>query len=65
MRGLGADEVIDYHATRFEETVKDIDVVFDAVGGETLERSWGVLRSGGRLVTVAASVEQTADDDGI
>jgi NADPH:quinone reductase-like Zn-dependent oxidoreductase len=55
VRGLGADEVIDYRAERFEDVVRDVDVVFDTVGGETLERSWGVLKPGGRLVTVAAS----------
>jgi NADPH:quinone reductase-like Zn-dependent oxidoreductase len=37
-------------------------VVFDAVGGETLERSWDVLKSGGTLVTIAASGERTADE---
>ena len=37
-------------------------MVFDTVGGETLERSWGVLKLGGRLVTVAASGESTADE---
>ena len=62
VRGLGADEVIDYQATRFEEVVRDIDVVFDTVGGETLERSWGVLKPGGTLVTIAASGERTADE---
>jgi NADPH:quinone reductase-like Zn-dependent oxidoreductase len=36
VRGLGADEVIDYRATRFEDAVRDLDVVFDTVGGETL-----------------------------
>jgi NADPH-dependent curcumin reductase CurA len=53
VRGRGADEVIDYRATRFEEVVRDIDAVFDTVGGETLTRSWGVLKSGGVLVTIA------------
>jgi NADPH:quinone reductase-like Zn-dependent oxidoreductase len=62
VRSLGADEVIDYRAERFEEMVRDVDVVFDTVGGETLERSWGVLKPGGRLVTVAASGEQTTDE---
>jgi NADPH:quinone reductase-like Zn-dependent oxidoreductase len=61
VRGLGADQVIDYRATRFEDAVPDLDVVFDTVGGETLERSWGVLRAGGRLVTVAASSEGARD----
>jgi NADPH:quinone reductase-like Zn-dependent oxidoreductase len=62
VRGLGADEVIDYQATRFEDVVRDIDVVFDTVGGETLARSWGVLKPGGRLATIAASSEGTADE---
>src|SRR4051812_34038868 len=62
VRGLGADEVIDYRAERFEDVVRDVDVVFDTVGGETLERSWAVLKPGGRLVTVAASGERTTDE---
>jgi NADPH:quinone reductase-like Zn-dependent oxidoreductase len=45
--------VVDYRTQRFEETVADIDLVFDTVGGETWERSWQVLRSGGRLVSIA------------
>src|SRR5262245_12229065 len=58
VRSLGAHEVIDYRAERFEDVARDVDVVFDTVGGETLERSWGVLKPGGRLVTIAASGEQ-------
>ena len=54
--------MIDYRAERFEERVQKVDAVFDTVGGETLERSWGVLKPGGRLVTVAASGERTTDD---
>jgi len=61
VRGLGADEVIDHRAVRFEDIVHDVDVVFDAVGGDTLARSWRVLGPNGRLVTVAASAEQTTD----
>jgi NADPH:quinone reductase-like Zn-dependent oxidoreductase len=53
--GLGAEELIDYTKTRFEEKVRDIDVVFDTTGGDTLERSRGVLKPGGRLVTVASA----------
>jgi NADPH:quinone reductase-like Zn-dependent oxidoreductase len=55
LRQLGADEVIDYRATRFEDVVKNVDVVVDTVGGETLERSEQVLRDGGRLVTLVGS----------
>jgi NADPH:quinone reductase-like Zn-dependent oxidoreductase len=52
---LGAEQVIDYRASRFEEFVKNADVVFDTVGGETLDRSWSVLRPGGRMVTVVST----------
>ncbi|HEY7322469.1 MAG TPA: NADP-dependent oxidoreductase [Candidatus Binatia bacterium] len=59
---LGADEVIDYRTEQFEDVVRDVDVVFDTVGGETLERSWSVLKPGGKLITVAASGESTTDE---
>jgi NADPH:quinone reductase-like Zn-dependent oxidoreductase len=53
LRELGADEIIDYTTTRFENLVHDANVVLDTVGGDTLKHSWGVLRKGGRLVTIA------------
>ena len=56
VRSLGADDVIDYHATRFDETLRDIDVVLDTIGGETRERSWRVLRKGGVLVTLVSPI---------
>ncbi|MGW3667895.1 NADP-dependent oxidoreductase [Streptomyces sp. NPDC005141] len=52
VRGLGAKTVIDYAGRRFEDEVKDADVVFDTVGGDTLDRSWRVLRPGGVLVGI-------------
>lgn len=58
---LGAHQVIDYHADRFEDSVKQAAVVFDCVGGETLDRSWNALAPGGRLVTIAADVEGSND----
>ena len=61
VRSLGADEVIDYRARSFEDAVTGVDVVFDTVGGDTLARSWGVLRLGGRMVTTAADAEQTRE----
>lgn len=60
--GLGAERAIDYRAGRFEEEVSELDVVFDTVGGNTLERSWSVLRPGGRMVTIAVESETTTDD---
>ena len=59
---LGAQAVIDYRAARFEESAGQVDVVFDTVGAETLERSWSVLKPGGRMVTVAANAEGATDD---
>lgn len=61
LQALGADAVIDHRSTRFEKAVSNIEVVFDAVGGETLERSWSVLKPGGRLVTIAASSADSAE----
>lgn len=54
VKDLGADQAIDYHAARFEDEVRDIDVVFDTVGGDTLRRSWSVLKPNGRMVTIAS-----------
>jgi NADPH:quinone reductase-like Zn-dependent oxidoreductase len=56
LQSIGADEVIDYRATRFEDVVRNVDVVVDTVGGDTLVRSEQVLRDGGRLVTLVGSV---------
>ncbi|MDP3261838.1 MAG: NADP-dependent oxidoreductase [Tabrizicola sp.] len=52
VRSLGADEVIDYHAQDFANVAKDMDVVFDTIGGEVQEKSWGVLKPGGMLVSI-------------
>jgi len=54
VRSLGADQVIDYRSQDFAETVKEVDAVFDTVGGDVTLRSFAVLRPGGRLATVAA-----------
>jgi NADPH:quinone reductase-like Zn-dependent oxidoreductase len=51
LRRLGASEVIDYKAQRFEQVVSDIDLVFDLVGGETQQRSFAVLKRGGALIS--------------
>jgi NADPH:quinone reductase-like Zn-dependent oxidoreductase len=60
VRSLGADEVIDYRATRFEDVVSDADLVLDTVGGETQARSWKVLRRGGVLVSTVEPPDENA-----
>jgi len=52
VRSLGADEVINYRETKFEDVLQDYDYVLDAIGGETRERSFRVLKRGGRLATM-------------
>jgi NADPH:quinone reductase-like Zn-dependent oxidoreductase len=52
LRQLGANEIIDYRKARFEDHVRDVDVVLDTIGGDTLERSWGVLVRGGVLISI-------------
>jgi len=54
LRELGANEVIDYTTTRFEEVVQSVDIVFDTVGGDTLAHSWQVVKPGGMLVSVVS-----------
>jgi NADPH:quinone reductase-like Zn-dependent oxidoreductase len=51
VHALGADQVIKVQTARFEHEVKDIDVVIDTVGGETLDRSVEVLKPKGVLVS--------------
>ncbi len=57
VRSLGVETVIDYHATKFEDVVQDVDAVIDTVGGDIIERSLQVIRPGGILVTVAGRVD--------
>lgn len=52
LKGLGADEVIDYRSQHFENMAKGYDAVFDTVGGETYRKSFLVLRKGGILVSM-------------
>ncbi|OBF91065.1 alcohol dehydrogenase [Mycobacterium sp. 852002-51163_SCH5372311] len=52
LRELGVDQFIDYTAESFETAVGDVDLVLDTVGGETLNRSWAVLKTSGRLISI-------------
>ena len=65
VRGLGADEVIDYNAQDFVEAVSDCDAVFETVGGDVAQRSFAVLKPGGRAAFIAsgpAAPEPPRDD---
>lgn len=52
VRSLGASTVIDYTSTPFEQVAHEMDLVFDTIGGETLERSLSTLKRGGRLISI-------------
>ena len=59
VRQSGADEVIDYRQRSFEEIAANVDVIFDTVGGETLERSIAMLKPDARLISVATESSET------
>jgi NADPH:quinone reductase-like Zn-dependent oxidoreductase len=62
VRGLGADEMIDYHSTDFAAAVSDVDVVLDTVGGDYPARSLRTLREGGVLVSLLPFPPEVAAD---
>ncbi|SYX82132.1 NADP-dependent oxidoreductase [Paenibacillus alvei] len=53
IKSLGADEMINYKTENFEDVLKDVDAVLDTLGGKTLEKSFGILKSGGKIVSVS------------
>jgi NADPH:quinone reductase-like Zn-dependent oxidoreductase len=52
LKQLGVDEPIDYTKTKFEDAVKDVDLVLNAVRDDTLPRSYGVVKKGGMIVSI-------------
>ena len=60
VRRLGAEKVVDYKGERFEQSVTRVDAVLDTIGGETQQRSLGVLKPGGILVSVVSPVPDSA-----
>jgi NADPH:quinone reductase-like Zn-dependent oxidoreductase len=62
LKQLGADVAIDYKTQKFEEIAKDVDVVVDGVGGETLARSYPIVKKGGVLVSLVGRVDQAQLD---
>jgi NADPH:quinone reductase-like Zn-dependent oxidoreductase len=62
LKQMGADQAVDYTKAKFENVAKDVDVVLDTVGGETLKRSYGVVKKGGIIVSIVDEPEQAALD---
>lgn len=62
LKQLGADVSIDYKTQKFEEIAKAVDVVVDGVGGETLVRSYPIVKKGGILVSLVGRVDQAQLD---
>lgn len=61
VKSLGADAVIDYTSDDFSQKLKDIDLVFDTVGGETQKKSWGIIKKGGTLVSTVGADQNEAE----
>ena len=61
VKSLGADQVIDYKTEHFETIAKDVDVVFDTLGGKTQELSWQVLKPGGLIISTVQPPNPPAD----
>jgi len=60
LKSLGVDEVVDYKRERFEDKATGIDGVVDLVGGETLARSYAVVKKGGVLATTVQPIDESA-----
>jgi NADPH:quinone reductase-like Zn-dependent oxidoreductase len=63
---IGVDHFVDYQSQRFEDVVANVDIVLDTMSGETRERSWGVLKTGGMLVSIQGTPDlETAEQFGV
>src|SRR5262249_28847275 len=62
VRGLGADEIIDYNAQDFSRVVTPWDAVFDTVGGDVAQKSFAVLKPGGRAAFIASGAQAPKPD---
>ena len=63
---LGADQFVDYSSERFEEVVEPVDLVLDMIGGDTLERSFDVVKRGGRIISIKGDApDGLAEDRGV
>ena len=57
LKQLGADVAIDYTKTKFEDVAKDVDIVLDPVGRDTLARSYAVVKKGGVITTLVQQAD--------
>jgi NADPH:quinone reductase-like Zn-dependent oxidoreductase len=64
LRQIGAEEIIDYNAVDFTKVVKDCDAVFDTVGGDVAQRSFAVLKPGGRAAFIASGAQAPKPERG-
>jgi NADPH:quinone reductase-like Zn-dependent oxidoreductase len=64
VRGLGADEVIDYNAQDFTKVVKNCDAAFDTVGGDVAQKTFTVLKPGGRAAFIASGPQAPKPERG-
>jgi len=62
LKQMGADQTVDYTKAKFEDVAKDVDVVLDTVGEDTLKRSYGVVKKGGIIVSIVDEPDQAALD---
>ena len=58
LKQLGVDQAIDYTTTKFEDVVKDVDVVLNCVRADALGRSYGVVKKGGIIVSITDEPDQ-------
>ena len=66
LKSLGVDQAINYTSSQFENSVHDVDVVLDTIGGDTQQRSWPTLKRGGILVsTIQSPSQETAETFGV
>lgn len=59
---LGADEHIDYNAVRFEDVVNDVDLVFDGIGGDNIDRSLEITKKGGTVISIPSGLGETVTE---
>ena len=62
LKQLGADVAVDYTKQKFEDVARDVDVVLDSVGRDTLARSYGIVKKGGFIVSIVAPLDQAELD---